>query len=142
MLIRLLQEASFDPETTRLLGLAYERASENVGPDGTIREEVARRIIEAAKRGERDLERLIQYGLGKKRSSGALRARGRVAMSRTTEAPLAPEVAAALAKAREYEALVAAAKDAKKRDYYARMSRKWFGIADGWRVITDVDKSH
>jgi hypothetical protein len=133
MLIRLLQEASFDPETTRLLGLAYERASENVGPDGTIREELARRIIEAAKRGERDLERLIQYGLGRNEAQ---------AMSRTTEAPLAPEVAAALAKAREYEALVAAAKDAKKRDYYARMSRKWFGIADGWRVITDVDKSH
>ena len=65
MPIRLIQEASFDPETTRLLGLAYERACENVTPDVTIREALAKRIIEAARRGERDLEKLIRYGLGK-----------------------------------------------------------------------------
>jgi hypothetical protein len=53
------------PETTRLLGLAYERACESVAPDMTIREALAKRIIEAAKRGERDLEGLIKYGLGK-----------------------------------------------------------------------------
>jgi hypothetical protein len=53
MTIRLIQGASFDPETTRLLGLAYERACESVAPDMTIREALAKRIIEAAKRGER-----------------------------------------------------------------------------------------
>jgi hypothetical protein len=32
----------------------------------TIREALAKRIIEAAKRGERNLEGLIKYGLGRK----------------------------------------------------------------------------
>jgi hypothetical protein len=63
MPIRLIEGASFDPETTRLLGLAYERACENVAPD--VREPLAKRIIEAARRGERDIEKLINYGLGK-----------------------------------------------------------------------------
>jgi hypothetical protein len=65
MPIHLIQGASFDPETTRLLGLAYERACENVASDVTVREPLAKRIIEAARRGERDLEKLISYGLGK-----------------------------------------------------------------------------
>ena len=65
MPLRLIQGATFDPETTRLLVLAYERAAESVATDKTIREAVAKRIIEAAKRGERDLEKLISYGLGK-----------------------------------------------------------------------------
>jgi hypothetical protein len=66
MLIRLIEGASFDPEGTRLLGLAYERACESVAPDMTIREALAKRIIEAAKRGERNLEGLIKYALGRK----------------------------------------------------------------------------
>jgi hypothetical protein len=66
MLIRLIEGASFDPESTRLLGLAYERACESASPDMTIREALAKRIIEAAKRGERNLEGLIKYGLGRK----------------------------------------------------------------------------
>jgi hypothetical protein len=65
MPIRLIQGASFDAETTRLLGLAYERACEGSAPDVTVREAVAKRIIVAAKGGERDVERLIKYGLGK-----------------------------------------------------------------------------
>ena len=65
MPIRLIQGASFDAETTRLLGLAYERACEGLAPDVTVREAVAKRIIVAAKGGERDVERLIKYGLGK-----------------------------------------------------------------------------
>ena len=64
MPIRLIEGASFDPETTRFLGLAYERACDGVA-DVTVREAVAKRIIKAAKRGERDLERLVEYGLGK-----------------------------------------------------------------------------
>jgi hypothetical protein len=65
MPIRIIYGASFDPETTGLLGLAYERACESVAPVVEIREALAKRIIEAAKRGERDLEKLIEYGLGK-----------------------------------------------------------------------------
>jgi len=65
MLFQLIQGASFDAETTRLLGLAYERACEGLAPDVTVREAVAKRIIAAAKGGERDVERLINYGLGK-----------------------------------------------------------------------------
>ena len=70
MPIRLIQGASFDAETTRLLGLAYERACEGLAPDVTVREAVAKRIIVAAKRGERDVERLIKYGLVSAPSTG------------------------------------------------------------------------
>jgi hypothetical protein len=49
----------------RLLGLAYERACASVAPDRIIREVLAKRIIEAAKRGARDIEKLIEYGLGR-----------------------------------------------------------------------------
>jgi hypothetical protein len=65
MPIRLIHAASFDPETIRLLGLAYERASEGGGPGDTVRETIAKRIIEAARRGERDIEKLIEHGLGR-----------------------------------------------------------------------------
>jgi hypothetical protein len=65
MPIRLIQGASFDSETTRLLGLAYERACESVAADVTVREAVAKRIIEAARRGERDIEKLVEYALGR-----------------------------------------------------------------------------
>ena len=65
MPVLLMQGASFDAETTRLLGLAYERACDGVPQDVTVREALAKRIIVAARRGERDLERLIKYGLGK-----------------------------------------------------------------------------
>jgi hypothetical protein len=70
MPIRLIQGASFDAETTRLLGLAYERACEGLAPDVTVQEAIAKRIIVAAKRGERDVERLIEYGLGRQSFRG------------------------------------------------------------------------
>ena len=31
----------------------------------TVRETLAKRIIESAKRGERDLDKLIEYGIGR-----------------------------------------------------------------------------
>jgi hypothetical protein len=65
MPIRIIQGASFDPETIELLALAYERACEAVAPDVKVREALAKRIIDAGKRGERDLEKLVEYGLGK-----------------------------------------------------------------------------
>ena len=65
MPIRIIHGASFDPETTGLLGLAYERACESMAPDVTVREALAKRILQAATHGERDLEKLIEYGLGR-----------------------------------------------------------------------------
>src|SRR5262249_54322996 len=53
----------FNPETTKLMGRAYEKACEGVS-DEVVRELIARRIIEAARRGERNLWKLIGYGRG------------------------------------------------------------------------------
>jgi hypothetical protein len=61
-------------------GLAYDRACESVAPDVKVREALANRIIEAAKRGERDLEKLIEYGLGT--NDGVAEAGYRVRQSR------------------------------------------------------------
>ena len=43
----------------------------------------------------------------------------------------AREVKQALAKAEEYAKLASSAQTLEERDYYDRMNRKWFGIADG-----------
>ena len=60
----LIEGASFDPETIRLMGLAYEQACLTLGADNVAaRELVAKRIIEAARRGERDLTKLAAYGI-------------------------------------------------------------------------------
>jgi hypothetical protein len=50
------------------------------------------------------------------------------------------EIKQALAKAEEFARKAALAKTAKDRDYYDRIHRKWLGIADGWRVIDEIDK--
>jgi hypothetical protein len=65
MPIQMIQRGSFDPETTRLLGTAYDRACESVPLDIKVREVLAKRLISAANWGERDLETLIEYALGK-----------------------------------------------------------------------------
>jgi hypothetical protein len=72
MPIRVIQGTSFDAETVLLLGLAYERACQSVASDVTVREVLAKRILEAARRGERNVEKLIAYGLG--RNSGLAQA--------------------------------------------------------------------
>jgi hypothetical protein len=59
-------------------------------------------------------------------------------MQRLSEAP---EVIQALAKAEEYARLAESAKNANDRNDYERLRRKWLGIADGWRVITEIDAS-
>jgi len=59
----LIETAAFDPEATRLLGLAFEQASARAGGDQYQRELIALRIIYAAKNGERDVHRLAEYGL-------------------------------------------------------------------------------
>jgi hypothetical protein len=54
----------------------------------------------------------------------------------------APEIKEALARAQDFSRRAAAATDSTERDYCERMYRKWLGIADGWRVIVEVDKAH
>jgi hypothetical protein len=57
---------SFDPETTRLAGLAFERAIEALRHWGVFdppREAIAKAIIGYAKAGERDPERLCDLAL-------------------------------------------------------------------------------
>jgi hypothetical protein len=50
--LRLIEGASFDPETIRLMGLAYEQACLTLGADNIAeRELVAKRIIETARAG-------------------------------------------------------------------------------------------
>ena len=57
-----LQGHRFDPETARLLGVAFEMALVTLqhadGPVAPTRDAVAQKIIELAKAGERDPERL------------------------------------------------------------------------------------
>jgi hypothetical protein len=60
MPIWLIQATSFGPETTRLLGFAHDRACERVGPEARVRKALPKRTIAAARRGERDIEKLIE----------------------------------------------------------------------------------
>jgi hypothetical protein len=60
-----LNGEGFDPETVRLMGLAFEMALASLRyacPD-PLREALARKIIELAKTGERDPERLCEGAL-------------------------------------------------------------------------------
>jgi len=62
--IRLIHAAAFDPEITRIIGLAYEQECTSLASDDlSVRETIAKRIIEAARRGERDVENLAAYAL-------------------------------------------------------------------------------
>lgn len=62
--LRLIEVAAFDPEITRLMGVAYEQACRSL-EDGNAaaRELVAKRIIKAARQGERDPAKLAAYGI-------------------------------------------------------------------------------
>lgn len=61
-----LHDASFDPETVEILGQAFDTAAARFS--GTTlpgtRRAIAILIIDAAKGGERDLDRLVAAGLG------------------------------------------------------------------------------
>ena len=62
-----LEGHKFDPETTRLIGIAFEMAlvalQRTDGPVNPTRDAVAQKIIELAKAGERDPERLCEGAL-------------------------------------------------------------------------------
>jgi hypothetical protein len=75
--LRLIEGAAFDPETTRLMGLAYEQACLTLDAGNVAaRELVAKRIIEAARRRERDVTKLAAYGLEGLAGTGGTRETG------------------------------------------------------------------
>jgi hypothetical protein len=78
--IRLIRAASFDPETTRAMGQAYDAACAGVEQDNIAhRELIAKGVIEAARRGERDIAKLAAYAREKAlEESPALRTPSRV----------------------------------------------------------------
>ena len=59
-------QTSFSPEQTHIMGLAYERVCLTLPGNGyatILKEIIARRIIEAAQRGELDPQRLCNEAL-------------------------------------------------------------------------------
>jgi hypothetical protein len=62
---RLIEGAAFDPEVIALLIRAYETAVRRVGKGQPlpVLEALATRIIEAAVRGERDPQQLVEYAI-------------------------------------------------------------------------------
>ena len=66
MNIPLIQSVSFDDAATLAMGEAFDRACKslrNFGSACTVREIIAKRIIDAAKNGERDPARLHEQAL-------------------------------------------------------------------------------
>lgn len=62
----LFREAAFDPDEVEHLCLAYDKACRSLhdrGQPPVVLEIIAKRIIEAAKRGERDPDRLCEAAL-------------------------------------------------------------------------------
>ena len=60
-IIPFLTDASFDPEATRIMGLAYDKAQQllhDKGQPAIVNEIIARRVIEIAKTGERDPDKI------------------------------------------------------------------------------------
>jgi hypothetical protein len=59
-------ETAFDDDVTRIMGLAFDSACAGLHQRNlsqVVREVIAERIIEAAKRGERDLGRLSSFAI-------------------------------------------------------------------------------
>ena len=66
MTINSIQYAAFDDAATLAMGKAFDHAClslRRVGNSGTVREMIAKRIIAAAKTGERDPIRLCEQAL-------------------------------------------------------------------------------
>ena len=59
-----LDDQNFDPETTRLMGIAFETVRAAIKRPGDLTDEmIARKIIDLAKAGERDVEALGKAAL-------------------------------------------------------------------------------
>ena len=62
----LFQKAAFDPEDVEILSVAYEKARRSLhdtGQPALVQQIIAERIITAAKRGERNPDRLCEIAL-------------------------------------------------------------------------------
>jgi hypothetical protein len=60
------RDCSFDPQAIQVMGSAYERACrslQDIGQPDLVKEIIARRIIEVAQAGERDIDRLCERAL-------------------------------------------------------------------------------
>ncbi|MGO9702545.1 MAG: hypothetical protein ACLPX7_25170 [Xanthobacteraceae bacterium] len=60
----------FDDATTRIMGEAFDEACKELhdtGQQAVVREAMAKRIVAAARRGERDVTRLRNAALGARR---------------------------------------------------------------------------
>jgi hypothetical protein len=74
--VQLFQEAAFGPELTRVMGDAFERATRSLHDSGQpdlIKEVMAKRIVDAVRRGIRDPRQLCleaTKGLGVKTDCG------------------------------------------------------------------------
>jgi hypothetical protein len=65
-IVNLFHEAAFDPEEVELLSLAYDKARRSLhdrGQPAVVQTIIAERIIAAAKRGERDPDKLCEAAL-------------------------------------------------------------------------------
>ena len=65
-IVKFFRDASFDPETVKVLCDAYDKASRSLHDNGQpdiVKEVIARRIISLAKKGERDPDRLCAGAL-------------------------------------------------------------------------------
>jgi hypothetical protein len=62
---QLIEGAAFEPETTAIMGRAYEAAIRNLGPapPPTVLETIAKRILDATQAGERNPETLTAVAL-------------------------------------------------------------------------------
>ena len=60
-IIPFFKDCAFNPQATQVMGAAYEKACEalhDIGQPDIVKEIIARRIIEVAQTGERDIDRL------------------------------------------------------------------------------------
>jgi len=62
---QLIEGAAFEPETTALMGRAYEAAIRHLGsaPPPSVLETIAKRILKATQTGERDPDKLTALAL-------------------------------------------------------------------------------
>jgi hypothetical protein len=73
-IIPFLREASFDDATTALMGVAYDKARRMMHDKGqplVVQEVIAQRIIEVARNGERDPDRICERVLSSLGLAGA-----------------------------------------------------------------------
>jgi hypothetical protein len=95
-IVALLQEAAFNPETTHILVTAFDKAWDKFKSSGnaladdacapSTRALLAKRIIETAQRGERNVDRLVENGVEHRRRSERLPIFGALAIFATTVA--------------------------------------------------------